>query len=196
MAGDDDAPDALNLMTVGLAVGSAELGDVEGTAVGLHLDLGHSFGAFHVQAEYMLGGFTENQYAADSQHRGAIIQRVGALGRWNGLDKSFGYDHQFRVNVWLEAGIAREFWQWTEGGKLDRDVYTLGFGTGFLGNVGSRHKRKWLGTYYDFRFTIADSPYTGKKEAIVGCAGPCEEPTKPVPIDFGFLFVLGFNFGR
>jgi hypothetical protein len=193
-ADDDKKVKSLTLGTVGFGIGAAEIADISGTAVGLHLDLGRSFGDFHLQGEYWLGGFTETRpdYTAG---RGALLQRVGVLARWQALNKFFGY-RKFRVNVWLEAGVAREFWQWTEGGKLDRDLYTLGFGTGFLGNLGSDSKHRWLGAYYDFRFTLAESPYAGKDSELVGCAGPCEEPTPPVPIDFGFMFVLGFNFGR
>jgi hypothetical protein len=193
-ADDDDKTPAMNLMSVGFAVGSGEIADVSGTAIGVHFDAGHSFGALHLQLEYMIGGFSETQYDYAKAGRGAFLQRAGVLARYHFFDKFIG--EKFRFNVWLEAGLGREWWQWTEGGKLDRDVLTFGFGTGFLGNLaGYGKKAKWMGAYYDFRFTLADNPYARANDALV-CAGPCEEPTGPVPFDFQFTFVLGFNFGR
>lgn len=185
--------DPRTMFTLGFAVGTANVADLEGTAFGLHVDAGRSFGRTHLQAEYGLYGITEGT-AEVSTGRQGLMQRAGL-----GLRYHFGhlpFSRSMLGVIWAEGGIGREWYAWDGGGRLTRDDLSVGVGFGFVGNLGGYSgKAKYLGFHYLFRFSAAENPYADKIDAVA-CGGPCDEATEPLPYDLTFTFIMGFAFGR
>jgi hypothetical protein len=120
------------------------------------------------------------------------MQRVGADVRYSFA--RFGGGHvPVRGDIWLSAGAGGEVIQWYDGGRLHRRDLSLGFGAQATFRIGHEHPH-YLGFHYAVKAFIAHAP--GQKNEDPTCAGPCDEPTPPVPYDTGIFFDFGIVFGK
>jgi hypothetical protein len=89
--------------------------------------------------------------------------------------------------VWAEAGVGREWINWTAGGSLARNDGLFGAGAAL-----GRGQPDWLGLQLRLVAIVARS----HDSAIAACGGPCDIATSPSRWDRTFLFELGGRFGR
>lgn len=181
---------------VGFLIGGMGIGDLGGFAGGLEAGLGVRRDRLAVFGTYDLlsVGDSPNAYDANAPEpvRG-YMQRGGAelrysVGRFGG-DR----DAAVRGDIWLSAGAGGEVIQWYDGGRLHRRDLSFGFGGQATFRLG-REKKRMLGFHYAMKALIANAP--GSKYDEPTCAGPCDEPTPPVPYDAGIFFHFGVVFGR
>jgi hypothetical protein len=173
---------------VGFVVGEQPVGTVVGTAVGFHVDGGLRAGRIAALGEYWFTTLSED--ASDHAPAHAYLQRLGAVARYSvGVLQT--EDHFARGDLWIEAGVGRELVTWRDGGTLGRTDVAFGLAGQFRIRYGSGERRK-IGLYYAARFLFADRP--GTKALPAMCGGPCDEPSRAIPVDIGIYFNLGVLF--
>jgi hypothetical protein len=183
---------------VGLLVGGMSIGPLDGFAGGMYAEGGVKRDRLMVLGEYDLMSVGQTPAAEDPNAppnpvRG-YMQRFGLDARYS-VGRFGGGDVPVRGDIWLTAGLGGEIIQWYEGGRLHRPDAELGLGAQASFRYGSTGHPKFIGFYYAVRAFIAKAP-PSKNDGIPTCAGPCDEPTPPVPWDTGIFFDFGINFGR
>jgi hypothetical protein len=172
----------------GFVVGEQPVGTIVGTAFGFHVDGGVRRGRIAALAEYWFTTLTED--SSDELPTHAYVHRVGGVVRY-----SFGVlrtdDYMLRGDFWVEAGVGRQLVQWRDGGTLGRTDAALGLAGQIQIRYGREQRRK-LGLFYAARFLFADRP--GDKLLPEACGGPCDEPSRAIPVDIGIYFNLGVVF--
>jgi hypothetical protein len=96
-----------------------------------------------------------------------------------------GREAPFGGDMHVIAGVGHEWTRWDGGGRLGREVVTIGMG----GSVLFTHHA----IRYGFRFLVSRAPDPGKVPAA--CDGPCEELTRTRPYDRTIVMELGWHFG-
>lgn len=182
---------------VGFLIGGMGIGNLGGFAGGIETSLGVRRDRLALFGSYDLLSVGDSPSSttdpdAPEPVRG-YMQRAGAdlrysVGRFGGDDGS-----SVRGDLWLALGAGGEVIQWYDGGKLHRRDLSFGFGGQATFRVG-REKKRYIGFHYALKALIANAP--GAKNQDPTCAGPCDEPTPPVPYDMGVFFHFGVVFGR
>lgn len=191
---DDFAP--FTRFTFGMAVGTMDVGPVDGSTMGLHLEAARVMGRAQLVGEYQLFDLTDGgTYYAESSSEG-LLQRVGVAVRYSPLRHQLS--SRMLTGFYLEAGMGREWVGWQKGGRLKRDDLAFGIGWDLIGNLGRREKPKLLGFSYMFRATVSESPLVAETPgaAQLVCGGPCDQATAPPKYDVGLLFIMGVSLGK
>jgi len=185
----------------GVRVGSFHVGTFDGMGYGFHLDGGVRFDRTLVYGEYSYLSLSnappdntaaQGGMATQPPEIDGIAQRVGVNARYS-VGKITGEEVPLRGDFWLEAGVGREYLRWYGGGKLTRNDVSLGLGGQITVRWGqSKHKK--VGLFYALKMTGARR--ADAKEMPPTCAGPCDEPTGPMPYDLGIFFDVAVPFGR
>jgi hypothetical protein len=179
---------------IGFLVGGFRVGPITGPAYGMQVAGGAKYQRFLVQGEYDLLSVGEGtSYDPDDGRpvRG-LVHRVGANVRYSFASiakKKF----PMRGDFWLEAGVGRQFLRWYDGGKLTRNDVALGLG-GQLSVRWGKTQHKKAGLFYALK--VIGSRRADLKSMPETCAGPCDEPTGPIPYDLGIFFDVAIVFGR
>lgn len=185
---------------VSFLVGGMSVGPIDGFAGGIGLAGGIRRDRLALFGEYDLlsVGQSPSTAAADATMappdpiRG-YMQRFGLDARYS-VARFGGGDAGIRGDLWLEGGLGAEVIQWYEGGRLHRGDVDLGFGAQTTFKIGSDSHPRYIGFHYAVKATIAKAP--PRKDDFPTCAGPCDEPTPPVPWDTGIFFDFGIVFGK
>jgi hypothetical protein len=185
---------------VGFLVGGMSVGPIDGFAGGAFAAGGVRRDRLALLGEYDLLSVGQSPDASSSDPsmpapdpiRG-YMQRFGADARYS-VASFGGGDVGIRGDIWLEAGLGGEVIQWYGGGKLHRGDLDLGFGGQATFKLGSDSHPRYLGFHYAVKGLLAKAP--PRKDDFPTCAGPCDEPTPPVPYDVGIFFNFGVVFGR
>src|SRR5678815_261665 len=128
-------------LSIGSLVGQFRAGDVIGRAFGFHASAGPRRDHLAVLADYSLLAFTEG----DEPERAAMIHRGGVAVRYS--VHTDDVERFFREELWLEAGVGREWLRWHDGGRLVRNDMRFAVATQLTfrsGGTGDHHK---LGLY-------------------------------------------------
>jgi hypothetical protein len=186
--------DARTELGFGMLVGGYGVGPVGGAGVGLHLDVGRQMGDLKLYGEYNFLSIGE-AYTEEDPVRG-VLHRGGLAARYNFATLGGGRYKPIQGAFWLEAGLGRQYIRWNEGGVLERDDVSFGFGAQFNFMIGKNSPNpKVLGFYYAFKAMVARAP-DADEMAPATCGGPCDRPTGPSPYDVGAFFNMGLQFGR
>jgi hypothetical protein len=186
---------------VGFLIGGMSVGPLDGFAGGVFGEAGVRRDRLALLAEYDLlsvGQTAQSSAMVDPANpppdpiRG-YMQRVGFDARYS-VTRFGGGDAGIRGDVWIEAGAGGEVIQWYGGGRLHRGDASLGFGAQATFRIGSESHPHYVGFHYAVKAIIAKAP--GRKDDAPTCAGPCDEPTPPVPYDTGIFFNFGVVFGK
>ena len=179
---------------VGALIGAMGIGPISGFAGGLYAEGGVRRDRLALYGEYELlsVGQSPTGYNDNRDPVRGYMQRVGADVRYSFA--RFGGGHvPVRGDIWLSVGAGGEVIQWYDGGRLHRRDLSLGFGSQATFRIGHEHPH-YLGFHYAVKAFIAHAP--GQKNEDPTCAGPCDEPTPPVPYDTGIFFDFGIVFGK
>jgi hypothetical protein len=168
---------------VGLMFGSVGADDYVGSATGGAIDLGLRRGRWFGYGEYAL--FQHDGELADVAISG-LLHRASANARYDLRQLWFG--DEAVLSAWFEAGLGYELIRWEGGGNLGRPDASVGIGGGI--QVGEEASR--IGIGYSIRLLFTPAPE--RKGEPMQCAGPCYEPTGPLGVDVGGLFVILFPF--
>lgn len=180
-------------LDIGMLVGGSDVGDVEGSAVGLHLSAGIRRGPLALRAEYDYQSVGEPDWMSDA--RQGSLTRVGAVARYSILTIG-GERSPVATDWWVEAGGGRQRIAWDGGGLLTRDDLALGFGMQLDARIDRRSRRpKHVGPYIAFRAHLARAPTQGRDPQPT-CGGPCNQATAPSKNDASLFFHFGMSFGR
>jgi hypothetical protein len=185
---------------VGFLIGGMGIGKLGGFAGGMEASLGIRrdrlavFGSYDLLSVGDSPSTSTTDPSAPPPVRG-FMQRVGAdvrysVGRFGGSDDSSAV----RGDLWLSLGAGGEVIQWYDGGKLHRRDLSFGFGGQATFRIGHDSHARYLGFHYALKALLANAP--GMKNQDPVCAGPCDEPTPPVPFDAGVFFHFGVVFGK
>jgi hypothetical protein len=191
---DDDSPSRWRLETdIGMLIGSTDIGDVEGSAVGVHLNLGVRLGSLALLGEYDYQGVGEPDWM-ERARRGSLT-RIGAVARYSLL--TIGDQRSpIATDWWVEAGAGRQRVAWDGGGLLTRTDLALGFGMQLDGRLDRDSRRpKHVGPYVAFRAHVARAPGQGRDPQPT-CGGPCNQATAPSKNDVSLFLHFGMSFGR
>jgi hypothetical protein len=180
-------------LAVGFLIGNYSVGPISGPAYGLQVAGGAHYRRWLLQGEYDLLGVGESSYQADGSRavRG-LVHRLGANLRFSFASIS-KKDFPLRGDFWVEAGAGRQFLRWYDGGKLTRNDLAFGLG-GQMSVRWGKDKRKKAGLFYALK--VIGSRRADLKMLPETCAGPCDEPTGPIPYDLGIFFDVAIIFGR
>jgi hypothetical protein len=178
---------------LGFLIGAMGIGPINGPAYGMQLAGGTRFDRFLLQGEYDFLSVGESSYDPNNPDpvRG-LMHRIGANLRYSFVTLT-KHDFPLRGDFWLEAGVGREYLRWYGGGKLTRNDVELGLGGQMTVRWG-QNKHKKVGLFYALKMTGARR--ADAKEMPPTCAGPCDEPTGPIPYDLGIFFDVAVVFGR
>jgi hypothetical protein len=168
---------------VGLMFGSHGADDYVGDQTGGAIDVGIRSGKWFGYGEYAL--FHHHGELADMTISG-LLHRASANVRYD--LKQLWFDDAGVLSAWIEAGIGYELIRWEAGGNLGRPDASIGVGGGIqIGKAGKR-----IGIGYAIRLLATPAPE--RKGEPLQCAGPCYEPTGPLGVDLGGIFVILFPF--
>lgn len=171
----------------GMVAGSQKIGPMDGSTMGMHLDVARVMGRTQIMLEYQLLHLADGgEYHAESAGEG-IIQRVGATLRFALQRKQIG-NCCFNTSFFVEAGFGRQFVFWNEGGRLTRDDLAVGLA---FDATGTGRKRR--GMTYAFRATLAENEAADSAPSV--CGGPCDSPSKPPRFDIGLMFMITIAIG-
>lgn len=178
---------------IGMLVGGTDIGDVEGGAVGVHLNLGVRHGPVALLGEYDYQAVGEPDWM-EQPRRGALT-RLGAVLRYSLLTIGDA-GSPIATDWWVEAGGGRQRVAWDGGGLLTRTDLALGFGMQLDGRLGRDARRpRHVGPYVAFRAHVARAPGAAR-EPQPTCGGPCDQATAPSKNDVSLFFHFGMSFGR
>lgn len=190
----------------GIRVGTFHVGPFDGFAFGFHLDGGVRLDRLFLYGEYSYMGISNTPPAQSDQSAmssvpidtkpqeiSGIVQRVGANARYS-LGKLASNDIPIRGDFWIEGGVGEQLVRWDRGGELHRPDLSFGFGGQFSARLGHAHDHR-AGFYYALKATFAHAPAAYLQQTKT-CAGPCDTPTGPIPVDRSFLFNMGIVFGN
>jgi hypothetical protein len=174
-------------VSVGGIWGWFRAGPVRGSAFGFHATAGVQRDDWALLADYTLVDFTET---TKTDGRDAVIHRAGAAARYSLLSVRERYP-TMRADLWLEAGVGREWLRWYDGGQLARTDARLAVGGQGTIRFG-HHDRHKVGVFVALALVVAPAP--GGKMLAPGCAGPCDTPTRRAPYDLMYWIDVGFPF--
>jgi hypothetical protein len=185
---------------VGFLVGGMSIGPLDGFAGGMYAAGGVRRDRLALLGEYSLlsvgqtpsSTSTDPTMPAPDPVRG-YMQRAGFDVRYS-VATFGGGDTDIRGDIWVEGGAGGEVIQWYEGGRLHRGDVDVGFGGQATFKIGSDSHPRYIGFHYAVKGLIAKAP--PRKDDFPTCAGPCDEPTPPVPYDTGIFFNFGIVFGK
>lgn len=188
----EDPADRSTEIAIGMLIGGIDVGNVDGTGVGVQVSLGRRFGDWVLSGEFAYLGISHQN---DTEPEGSQT-RASLISRYNLM--SFGGDKTPIMGVfWLEGGLGMQRVAWDAGGILTRPDLALGFGFSWAGVLNRKkpEKRKTIGWFVGVRFHYAQSPATGEPE-MVTCAGPCDRPTGPSRNDVSVMANFGLHWGQ
>jgi len=174
---------------VGMMLGGADAGDVNGFSFGGTAAVGYGIGDNAIRATF--------DYYSVGDGVDEVMQRHGRTTRLGGaLRHSFRSTDRGRelaANLWGELGGGYERLAWLHGGVLERPDAELAFGVdvGFR-NTYTREKHQ-TGYFMDFRALLAEAPPSA---AMATCGGPCTEATAPPRADVSLFFDFGVQWGH
>ena len=172
-------------LRLGMLLGGADIGEVDGLSYGLHSQLGYRIGDVTVFGEYDY--YRVGDSPGEDEMRRGRASRFGLTGRYSLLNGSGG---SLGGDLWLEAGAGYERVTWREGGVLYRPDLALGFGV----ELDTKHARaRHLGWYLGFRSVLARAPEASGPST---CGGPCTMATPPSRNDVSLFFIAGLHWGR
>jgi len=176
---------------VGMLIGGFRVGPISGMAAGLKLGAGVRLDRIALDGEYDFISVGESDYTNPDPVRG-LVHRIGANIRYSFATLS-KHGFPLRGDFWLEAGVGRQYLRWYGGGKLTRNDVSLGL-AGQLSFRFGETKHKKIGLFYALKVMASKRP--DEKMLPPTCAGPCDEPTGPIPYDLGVFFDFAVVFGR
>lgn len=174
---------------VGMMLGGADAGDVNGFSFGGTAGVGYGIGDNTFRATF--------DYYSVGDGVGEVMQRHGRTTRLGGAVRhsfrSTDRDRELAANLWGELGGGYERLAWLHGGLLERPDAELAFGID-LGFRNTRtHEKNQTGYFMDFRALLAEAPPSG---AMATCGGPCTEATAPPRADVSLFFDFGVQWGH
>jgi hypothetical protein len=174
---------------VGMMLGGADAGDVNGFSFGGTVGVGYGIGDNAIRATFDYYSVGDN--ADEKMQRHGRTTRLGGALRHS--FRSTGLDSSMAANLWGELGGGYERLAWLHGGLLDRPDAELAFGIdlGFR-NTRDPHKNT-TGYFMDFRALLAEAP---PSDAMATCGGPCTEATAPPRADVSMFFDFGVQWGH
>jgi hypothetical protein len=177
---------------IGMLLGYEGIGPIGGLAGGVQIAAGPSFGRFIIHGEYdfLSVGDSYNYYTDTDPVRG-LVHRFGGNVRYR-FARVGGKDSILGGDFWAEVGLGRQYLQWYGGGKLTRNDVSFGLGSELTLKFGEP-RRKRIGIAYALKVLGMARP--DEKYMPPTCAGPCDEPTGPIPYDLGIMFNFAVMFG-
>jgi hypothetical protein len=178
---------------LGMLLGGADVGDVDGFSIGISGGLGYRIG------DVTLRGLFDYYKVGDSsdemmQRRGRAM-RVGGAARYSFANN--GDDGNVGIDFWGELGGGYEHVDWRTGGVLGRPSAEIAFGF----DVGGRGRmdratghRREVGYFMAFRSLVGQAPLVPSAKPT--CGGPCDMATVPSRTDVSMFFELGLHWGR
>ncbi len=174
---------------VGMMLGGADAGDVNGFSFGGTAGVGDGIGDNSLRATFDYSSVGDN--ADEVMHRHGRTTRLGAAVRHS--FRSTSRDSGMAASLWGELGGGYERLAWLHGGLLERPDAELAFGV----DLGFRNTRtvdrNTTGYFMDFRALLAEAP---PSDAMATCGGPCTEATAPPRADVSLFFDLGVQWGH
>jgi len=174
---------------VGMILGGADAGDVNGFSFGGTASVGYGIGDNMVRGTFDYYSVGDN--ADELMQRHGRTTRLGAAVRHS--FRATGPDRSLAANLWGELGGGYERLAWLHGGLLERADAELAFGVdlGFRNTFEYHHNM--TGYFMDFRALLAEAP---PSVAMATCGGPCTEATAPPRADVSLFFDFGVQWGH
>lgn len=179
-------------VAVGMLIGGASVGKVDGTGIGMQLSLGRRFGEWTLSGEFNYLGISHQN---DTEPEGAIT-RGSLIGRYN-IFRFGGGSTPIMGTLWMEGGLGVQRVTWDAGGVLTRPDVALGFGFSWAGILDKDNpkKKRTIGWFVAFRAHFAQAPRPDVAPPPM-CAGPCDRATGPSRNDVSMFANFGFHWGR
>lgn len=176
---------------IGMLIGGADVGDVDGFSMGVSGAIAYKLGDLSVRALFDYYKVSDNADEAMQRHGRAT--RLGAALRYSFANN--GDEPGFGVDFWGELGAGLEHVAWRQGGVLDRPSGELGIGIdlGKRGELDRRGHRHEIGYFMALRSFFGEAP---DMHLPATCAGPCTQATPPPRTDLSMFFELGVHWGR
>jgi hypothetical protein len=179
---------------VGMLVGDAQVGNTDGTSVGINAGYGYQRGNWAGRGE--LSYYSVGDDSSTTMPRRGRAVRGALLGRYSFV--ATDADSTFLANLWGEAGVGYEHVAWATGGVLDRPDLELAVGVDLGvrrdGDAPAGTRRRRVAYFMAIRSFIAEGPVD--PSAPAQCGGPCSMATTPPRTDVSLLFEWGIHFGR
>ncbi|MCB9565481.1 MAG: hypothetical protein H6709_02710 [Kofleriaceae bacterium] len=175
---------------IGLLLGGADVGDVNGPSSGFHASLGYRYGTVSVMGEYEY--LTVGDGLGDRLDRDGRTTRGGAALHWQLADVA-PKDSPVGMQFWVEGGLGAERVMWNRGGVLYRPDAIAGFGFEVDGRGWASPRPRHFGVYVALRVMVAKGPPSAEPAM---CEGPCSVATTPSRNDVSLFAHLGLHFGR
>jgi hypothetical protein len=174
---------------IGMMLGGADAGDVNGFSFGGTAGVGYGIGDNAVRATFDY--FSVSDSSDETMHRHGRTTRMG--GALRHTFRSSARDSSLAAAMWGELGGGYERLAWLHGGLLERPDAELAFGIDIGFRNTHSHDHTTTGYFMEFRALVAEAPNRG---AVATCGGPCTEPTAPPRADVSMFFDLGVHWGH
>ena len=177
---------------LGMLVGSAAAGDVDGISTGLSGGIGYRIGDLTMRG--LADVYSVGDNSSEPMHRhgraDAIRRRSALLVRATPVR-----DATLIADFWGEAGGGFEHIAWLHGGVLDRPRCRARVRRRPRPPRRSRARpRTRSATSWTFRTFVGEAPAVPGEMAT--CSGPCTSATTPPRADLTMFFELGVHWGR
>jgi hypothetical protein len=171
---------------LGFLVGGDDVGNVEGTSLGVSAAAGYR------RDDVTLRALFDYYRVGDDLDRRGRATRLGGAVRYSFAHTS--YDSRFAADFWGELGAGWEHVAWIGGGVLDRPSAegAFGFDLGVRGDHAGH--RRAIGYFMAFRTLVGRSPED--PSAMATCVAACTQATRPPRTDITMFYELGVHWGR
>ena len=157
---------------IGMLISGSDVGDADGFSIGMSAGVGYRIG------DLTLRGLFDYYRVGDSSDE-AVVRR----GRGTRVGGAVRYSFANTGDARHDGGVGVDFW----GGEV-----AIGFELDGQGER-TRHGRRHIGYFMDFRSLIAQGP---EMPGPAVCGGPCTRATTPSRTDVSMFFELGLHWGR
>ena len=185
-AGEPDDDARITITSMGLALGTSQLGPWRVFSEGLELGHGLVWGRLRAQIDYQLGYASAKHDSRDVDKRSGLAQRLGVSAMVNVVP--LARLSQSGIHLVASAGVQH---------AALRDgirVWRPDVGIGAIGAFTVPIEDSLVGVEMSVRFHVTPGPDDAAYDRL--CLGACAESSSAPSVDLGFQFVSRLVFGR
>lgn len=191
---DDELSSKRHEVGIGVAMGWLGAGGAEVTTSGVSFSYGRRSGRWLLLGEWnpLLATYTIDPDADVPQEEAGMLQRVNLLARYSYA--RFRPISDLGFDLWAEAGVAREWLAWEDGGALVRNAAVFSLGGEEVVRLGKgSSKYSVMRVFVHVRWMVTPALAARGQASMARCVGECGGDSDAGGYDVGLQMITGLS---